>query len=315
MNPVLRRALHLLIVLGVVTFFVSTLLTLLPGDPAQVIAGENATPEQIEKVRADLLLDESATTRYAAWLGDVVTGDLGTSYRTGQAVGDAILQRLPVSLQLMLMAQLIALLVAVPLAVWSAHRPRGVLGRVSGPGGVLLISTPEFVIGLGLIFVGAVTMGWFPATGFAPLGDGLGANLTTMILPALAVAAEPTGTYLRLLRSDMTRTLGEDFILAANAKGMSTANVLFRHALRPSSLSVATLAGLNTARLLGTVVVVESLFGLPGLGRLLVESINASDLITVQGVVCVIALVYVGVNALTDVLYPLIDPRVRHAAR
>ncbi len=315
MNPVLRRAFHLLIVLGVVTFFVSTLLTLLPGDPAQVIAGENATPQQIAQVREDLLLDESAVTRYAAWLGDVATGDLGTSYRTGQAVGDAILQRLPVSLQLMLMAQLIALLIAVPVAVWSAYRPRGVLGRVSGPGGVLLISTPEFVIGLALIFVGAVTLGWFPATGFVPLSAGLGANLATMILPAIAVAAEPTGTYLRLLRSDMTRTLDEDFILAANAKGMPTSNVLFRHALRPSSLSVATLAGLNTARLLGTVVVVESLFGLPGLGRLLVESINASDLITVQGVVCVIALVYVGVNALTDVLYPLIDPRVRHAAR
>ncbi len=315
MNPVLRRAFHLLIVLGVVTFFVSTLLTMLPGDPAQVIAGENATPQQIAQVLADLLLDESPMTRYVDWLGNVATGDLGTSYRTGQAVGDAILQRLPVSLQLMLMAQLIALLIAVPVAVWSAYRPRSVCARISGPGGVLLISTPEFVIGLVLIFVGAVTLGWFPATGFVPLSEGLSANLATMILPAIAVAAEPTGTYLRLLRSDMARTLDEDFILAANAKGMSTSNVLFRHALRPSSLSVATLAGLNTARLLGTVVVVESLFGLPGLGRLLVESINASDLITVQGVVCVIALVYVVVNALTDVLYPLIDPRVRHAAR
>lgn len=315
MSPVLRRAAHLTIVLAAVTFLVSTLLALLPGDPAQVIAGETATPEQIAAVRAELHLDDSAPARYAAWLGDVLRGDLGTSYRTGQEVLDAIAQRMPVSLQLMIMAQLIALLLAVPLAVWAAHKPRGLFGRASGPAGVLMISTPEFVLGLGLIFLGAMTLGWFPATGFVPLSEGLGANLTTMVLPALAIAAEPTGTYFRLLRSDLSRTLGEDFVLAANAKGMSTANVLFRHALRPSSLSVATLAGLNTARLLGTVVVVESLFGLPGMGRLLVESINASDLIMVQGVVCVIALVYVLVNALTDVLYPLLDPRVRHGAR
>lgn len=315
MHPILRRSAHLVIVLTVVTFLVSTLLALLPGDPAHVIAGENATPEQIATVRAELHLDESAISRYGAWLGDVLRGDLGTSYRTGQAVIDAIAQRLPVSLQLMVMAQLIALLVAVPLAVWTAHRPRTLLGRSSQPASVLAISTPEFVLGLILIYVGAMQLGWFPATGFLPLGDGLGANLQTMILPALAIAAEPTGTYFRLLRLDMSRTLGEDFILAANAKGMSTANVLFRHALRPSSLSVATLAGLNTARLLGTVVVVESLFGLPGMGRLLVESINSSDLIMVQGVVCVIALAYVAVNALTDILYPLLDPRVRHGAR
>lgn len=315
MNPLLRRLAHLVIVLGVVTFVVSTLLALLPGDPAHVIAGENATPEQISAVRVELHLDDSPLSRYGAWLGDVVRGDLGTSYRTGQDVLDAILQRMPVSLQLMLMAQLLALLVAVPLAVWTAYRPRTLLGRGSQPISVLAISIPEFVLGLILIYVCAMKLGWFPATGFVPLSDGLGANLQTMILPALVIAAEPSATYFRLLRLDMTRTLGEDFVLAANAKGMSTANVLFRHALRPSSLSVATLAGLNTARLLGTVVVVESLFGLPGMGRLLVESINASDLIMVQGAVCVIALVYVLVNALTDVLYPVLDPRVRHGAR
>lgn len=315
MKRIVQRALHLLIVLVLVTFLVSALLNMLPGDPAEVVAGENATPAQVAQVREDLMLDEPVVTRYVAWLGDVAQGDLGTSYRTGQSVVDAIAQRLPVSLQLMLMAQLIALLVAVPLAVWSAHRPRGWIGRSSAPTSVLMISTPEFVIGVALIFLFAVTWGVFPATGFTPLEEGLAANLSTMILPAVAVAAEPTGTYLRLLRGDMSRTLQEDYILAANAKGMSTVNVLVRHALRPSSLSVATLAGLNTARLLGTVVVVESLFGLPGLGRLLVESINASDLITVQGVVCVIALVYVGVNALTDVFYPLIDPRVRRGAR
>lgn len=308
---VVRRLAHLTTVLLVVTFLVALLLNMLPGDPAQVIAGDNATAEQVAQVRADLHLDQSIWVQYGHWMGGVLSGDLGTSYRTGQTVLDAVLQRLPVSLQLMLMAQAIAILVAIPLALLMAHRPRGLLARFGNLGSVIAISTPEFVLALGLIFLGAMTFGWFPATGFVPMSDGIGANIWSMMLPALAVAIEPAGTYLRLLRGDLERTLQDDFILAAHAKGMSTTNILFRQALRPSSISLTTLAGLNIARLLGTAVVVESIFGLPGMGRLMVESINASDLVMVQGVVCVIALAYVLVNALTDLAYPLIDPRMR----
>lgn len=308
----LIRLAHLLIVLVGVTFLVSMMLDLLPGDPAAVIAGEQATPEQIEMVRRDLHLDQPAITRYFIWMGDVLQGNLGISYRTTQPVGEAILQRLPVSLELMILAQLIALMVAVPAAVFAAYRPRSFIGRILTPITSFAISTPEFVFALGLIYVGALTLGWFPATGFVPLGDGLWPNLLTVILPAMAIALEPAGAYARLLRSDMTRTLSQDFILAAKAKGMSVSNLLFRQALRPSSLSLATVAGMNTARLLGSVVVIETLFGIPGVGRLLVESINNSDIITVQGVVCFIALVYVVINLVTDLLYPLIDPRARH---
>lgn len=309
---VLMRLLHLVIVLVGVTFLLSFMLDLLPGDPAESIAGEMATPAQVEAVRTELNLDKPVPVRYALWVSDAIRGDFGISYRTSQPVGEAILQRLPVSLELMVLAQLIAIAVSVPLAVFAAWRPKSVVGKVATPISTLAISTPEFVFALVLILFGAMTLGWFPTQGYAPLTAGLWANLLTMTLPALAIALEPAGAYTRLLRSDMSRTLGQDFILAAKAKGMSVPNLLFRQALRPSSLSLATLAGLNTARLLGSVVVIETLFGIPGIGRLLVELINNADIIAVQGVVCVIAVAYVLVNLLTDLMYGIIDPRVRN---
>ena len=313
MYRILIRAAHVLVVLFGVTFLVCLMLDFLPGDPAAIIAGEQATPDQVQRIREELNLDKGVFARYWIWVGNVFTGDFGVSYRTSQPVAEALLQRLPVSIELMVLAQLIALLVAVPAAVFSAYRPHSILGRLVLPGSVLAISTPEFVFALALIFVGVLTLGWFPATGYVPLSEGFGANLMTLVLPALAVSLEPIGSYTRLLRTDLDRTLRTDFMLAATAKGMSVPNLLFRQALRPSTLSLATLVGLNTARLLGTVVVIETLFGLPGLGRMLVESINAADIIAVQGVVCVIALSYIVVNVLTDLLYSAIDPRVRHA--
>lgn len=310
----LRRGVHLVIVLIGVTFLVSFMLDLLPGDPAEVIAGEQASQEQVEKVRSEIHLDKPVPIRYGYWLADAVQGDLGVSYRTSQPVSEAILQRLPVSLELMLIAQLLAIVVAVPTAVIAAWRPRSWFGRFATPTSVLAISTPEFVVALGLILVGAMTLGWFPATGFTPVKDGLGPNLLSLTLPAIAIALEPAGSYSRVLRADMIRIFGQDFMLAAKAKGMTVPNLLFRQALRPSSLSLATLAGLNTARLLGTVVVVETLFGIPGIGRMLVESINNADIIAVQGVVAVIAVAYVVVNIITDLVYAAIDPRVRNAS-
>ena len=313
LRRILLRTAHLMIVLVGVTFLVSFMLDLLPGDPAAAIAGEQATPEQVEAVRQELNLDEPVPIRYAIWVSNVIQGDLGTSYRTSQPVGEAILQRLPVSLELMLIAQFIAIAIAVPTAVAAAWRPRSFIGRITTPASTLAISTPEFVVAVVLILIGAMWLGWFPATGFMPLAAGLGPNLLTLALPALAIALEPVGSYTRLLRSDLGRTLGQDFMLAAKAKGMTVGNLLFRQALRPSSLSLATLAGLNTARLLGSVVVIETLFGIPGIGRLLVESINNADIIAVQGVVCVIAIAYVVVNIATDIAYAVIDPRIRNA--
>lgn len=313
MRKSISRGVHILIVLFGVTFLVALMLNFLPGDPAAIIAGENATPEQIEMVRGDLNLDKPLLVRYGLWLGNIFTGDFGVSYRTGQPVAEALLQRLPASIELMLLAQVFSLAIAVPLAVFSSYKPKSWLGRIVPPASVAAISVPEFVFALGLIFVGVLTLGWFPATGFVPISEGLGANLLTLTLPAIAISLDPIGSYTRLLRSDLDRTLKSDFMLAAKAKGMSVPNLLFKQALRPSTLSLATLVGLNTARLLGTVVVIETLFGIPGLGRLLVESLNSSDLITIQGVVVVIALAYIIVNIATDFIYAVIDPRVRHA--
>lgn len=313
MNRLFSRVLHVLIVLFGVTFLVCLMLDFLPGDPAVIIAGEQATPEKIQQIREELNLDKPVMARYGIWVSNVFTGDFGVSYRTSQPVSDALLQRLPASVELMILAQLIALCVAVPAAVLSAYRPHSWFGKLVPSASVLAISTPEFVFALVLIFVGVLSLGWFPATGYVPISEGLGRNLLTLALPAIAISLEPIGSYTRLLRTDLDRTLKTDFMLAAKAKGMSLPNLLFRQALRPSTLSLATLVGLNTARLLGTVVVIETLFGIPGLGRLLVESINSADIIVVQGVVCVIALAYIVVNIFTDLLYAAIDPRVRNA--
>ncbi|GAA5050782.1 peptide/nickel transport system permease protein [Thermocatellispora tengchongensis] len=307
----LKRLAHLTLVLVGVTFLVSVMLDFLPGDPARAILGEDASAEQVARLRATLKLDEPVWVRYADWVTGALQGDFGTSYRTAQPVTEAILQRLPVSIQLMVFVQVLALVMALAAAIYGVYRPRGLVDRVSTGWAFAAISTPHFVVGLFLVFVFAVHLGWLPASGYRPLGDGLAANLQSILLPALAMSLEPAGVYQRLLRNDMQVTMREDFILAAQAKGMSSANILIRQALRPSSFSLVTLAGINTARLIGSAVVVETLFAIPGLGRLLVDSITARDFVTIQAVVAVIAVAYVLVNAAIDLLYVLLDPRVR----
>lgn len=306
-----RKIGHLIIVLFAVTFLVSVMLDFLPGDPARAILGEDATPDQIAMLREQLKLDEPVIVRYFDWLVSALQGDLGTSFRTGQPVGEAIVQRIPVSVELMLLVQVIALTIAVIFAVYAAYRPNGVVDRISTAWSFAAISAPHFVVGLLLVFVFAVTLGWLPASGFVPLSEGLGPNLMTMILPAIALALEPAGVYQRLLRSDMQTTMKEDFVLAAQAKGMSASNILLRQVFRPSSFSLVTLAGINTARLIGSAVVIETLFALPGIGRLLVDSINARDFVMIQAIVAVIAVFYVFVNIVIDLLYLVLDPRVR----
>lgn len=306
-----RKLGHLVVVLIAVTFLVSLMLDLLPGDPARAILGADATEEQLDVVRRDLNLDKPVLVRYWLWLTAALQGDFGTSYRTGQDVGEAILQRVPVSVELMILVQLLALVVAIAFAVYATYRPGGWIDRVGSMLSLAAISAPHFVIGLFLVFVFAVTLGVLPASGFTPLSAGLWPNLMTMLLPAFALALEPAGVYFRLLRGDMQATMKEDFVLAAQAKGMSASNILLRQVFRPSSFSLVTLAGINTARLIGSAVVIESLFALPGLGRMLVDSVYARDFMSIQALVAVIAVFYVVVNILIDLLYLVLDPRVR----
>jgi peptide/nickel transport system permease protein len=307
----LRRFLYLAAVLVAVTFAVSLMLSLPSGDPAQVLAGPEATPDQIEAVREALKLDRSAVERYTDWLGDALTGDLGNSLRTREPVLDAIQDRLPVTLELVILGQIVALAFAIPAAIFAAHRPGKATDTGTTIGSFLMISSPSFVVGLILIRIFSVELGWLPTGGWTPLSENVGDNLRAATLPVIALALEPAGVYQRLLRSDMRRTLDEDYIMMAEAKGLGPKAILFRHSLRPSSFSLLTMIGIISARMVGGSVVVETIFGLPGLGRLLIDSIGFRDFVTVQGVVAVIAVAYVVINSLVDVLYGVVDPRVR----
>lgn len=298
--------------LFLVSIAVYSLQELLPGDPAVAILGEAATPETIAAIRLDLRLDEPYIVRYGAWLANAVQLDFGRSYRTGIPVTEAILGRLPVTLELMALAQFMALLVAVPLGTLTAFKAKSRFDRITTGAAFGLVSIPEFVLGLLLIYYFALGFGLFPTTGWVSIADDPLANLHHAFLPALTMALPVMAIYQRLLRSDMTATLQEDFITMAQSKGLSTSHILFKHALRPSSFSLVTLAGINTGRLIGGSVIVEVLFAVPGIGQLMIQSIFLRDFIMLQGTVIFVAAAYILVNALVDVLYGLIDPRVRH---
>ncbi|NRI68738.1 ABC transporter permease [Rhodococcus sp. MS16] len=307
----LKKVFHLTGVLLGVTFLVSVMLSFLPGDAARAILGDTASDEQVAVVRADLGLDKSVLARYWDWLAAALHGDLGTSYRTGEPVWDALMERLPVSIELMVLVQVFALGVAIVLALWVTYRPDGWLDKITSLWAFGGISIPHFVLALGLIYFFSVSLGWLPASGFVPFAESPSENLKYMALPALALAMEPAAVYLRLLRNDLRTSLGEEYVLAVQAKGMSSFNILVRQMLRPSSFSMVTLAGINTARLIGSAVVIETIFALPGLGRLLVDSVTARDFVMIQALVAVIAVIYVVVNALIDLIYLFLDPRVR----
>lgn len=309
------RLVHLLLVLLAVTFLSFVVVDLLPGDAAVVVAGDNATPEQVQQVREQLQLDRPLLIRYVDWLGGVVTGDLGQSFRTGQPVAEALAQRIPVSFQITIVAQLLALLVAVPLAVYSAYRPGRVVDRTSMTVGFGAAAMPQFVLGMVLIvlFAGGFSS-ILPATGFTPFFEDPGQNLRSIILPCLTLMVAEAAVYRQLLRSDMISTLQEDFILMARSKGLSPRTILLRHALRPSSFSLITLSGVNIGRLLGGTVIVETLFAIPGLGQLIVQAVFNRDYMILQGALLFVAVAYVVINMLIDLLYLFLDPRVRRDA-
>jgi peptide/nickel transport system permease protein len=310
-----KRVGHSLLVVFLVTVAAVALLSLAPGSVASVILGENATPEAVTALNAKLGLDQPLWHQYADWVGAAVRGDLGTSPLTHQDVMHAILDRLPVTLQLAAMALAISLVVSVILAVLSASVQGSVLDRGINAISSAFLAIPAFIAGPVLIYFLALQFGWFPVSGWAHLSDGIGANLQSALLPAIAISLTEIAAFHRLLRADLIGTLREDYIAAARAKGMTRTYVMFRHALRPSSFSLITLAGISLGRLIGGTVVVEILFGLPGLGQLVASSITLRDVITVQGVVVFVAITYVVVNMLVDVSYGLLDPRVRKAAR
>ena len=312
MRFIRAKVLHLVPVLFVVTAFTFLLTSLLPGDIAVTMLGGNATPEAVATLRQQMHLNDPLPVRYVEWVGGAVRGDLGRSVRLQMGVSDAIKERLPVTIELLLLAQLIALALAIPIGVLSAYRSGGILDQASSGFAFGILAVPGFAGAIILIYVLAVQLDLFPATGYTRFAENPLENLRSFVLPALTLGLGEAAAYMRLLRSDMIATLQEDYIAMARAKGLPTWHILLRHALKPSSFTLLTVLGINIGRLLGGALIVETIFALPGIGRLLVDAIFARDLVTVQGVVVFIAVTYVLINFCVDVLYGVLDPRIRH---
>ncbi len=314
-----RKLLHLLPVLFLVTLATTAMPDILEiGDssatPVAPRLTSDMTPEDVAALEREYGYDQSLVARYGRWLGDALTGDLGTSMANDQPVIDGIKDRYPVTLELALVSLFLALAVAVPLGVWAAARagrlPDKILGGVSSA----LLAVPPFVSAMLLVYLFAAPGTWgqvFPNQGWTKFSEDPARNIEFLMLPAIVLALAEIPQFQRLLRSDMLGTLREDYILTARAKGLSSPYVLFRHALRPSSFSLVTVSGLTLGRLIGGTVIVEFYFGIPGLGQSIVTAIDQNDIPTVQGTVVVIAVGYVLLNALVDIGYTLLDPRVR----
>ncbi|WP_232665857.1 ABC transporter permease [Pseudonocardia sp. TRM90224] len=309
----LLMAVPIVIGVSIVTFWV---LNLIPGSAAQQLLGPEATPAQIQALEARLGLDRPAPVRYLAWLGGAVTGDLGTSLVSGQPVAGLLGERLAVSGELVMLAFVISLGLALPVALLAAHRPGRLFDRVSMLVSITGLSVANYVLALLLVLVFAVELALFPAIGFVPLTESVGGNLQGMALPAAAIAFPLFCFYTRFLRGDLVDQLqGEDYIVTARAKGIGPWQVLLRHAFRNSAFGLITVVGLNLGTLIGATVIIEQIFALPGIGQLMLQAINTRDFVVVQACVVLFAVVAVVANLLADLLYAVLDPRIRYGSR
>jgi peptide/nickel transport system permease protein len=306
-----QKFLRLLLVVFAVTILTFLMVNLLPGDVAYVIAGPDATPEDVETIRRQLGLDQNLLVRYAQWLFNTVRGDLGLSLLHRRPVLEGILSCLPVTVELLVISLLVSLAMAVPVGILCAYKQRSPTDHALSTVAFGLMSVPVFVMGLAMIYIFAIKLRWLPATGYVPLSAGLAANLRSMILPAVCIALIEWVPLMRVLRSDMIATLQEDYILMARSKGMPVSHILLKHALRPSSLSMITILGLQFGHLIGGAVIVETIFALPGIGRLLIDSIFGRDYNMVQGCILFVTVAYVAANFVVDTMYIVLDPRIQ----
>ncbi len=302
------RLIGVIIAVSVMTFLI---VSLLPGDVVYAIAGQDATPEEIEQIREELGLNDAFVVRYLKWVLAALAGDFGHSIRTWEPVMDAILSRLPVTVELLILAQLVATLIAVPVGTFSAYRAGQLSDRVITTVAFGFISVPSFVFALVLILIFSLHLQILPATTYVPITEDVFRNLHAMVLPVLSIAIGESVGLMRVLRSDMIGVLQEDYIAMARAKGLPNWHILFKHALRPSSFTLITLLGLQIGALIGGALIVETIFALPGLGRLLVENIYARDYMVIQGCILFISVGYVLINFGVDILYGVLDPRIR----
>jgi peptide/nickel transport system permease protein len=307
-----RRLLATIPVLLIVSLLVFLMLRLTPGDPAAVMAGDAASTEQIAQIRTGLGLDRSIPEQYAIWIGNVLRGDLGQSFYYKTGVATLIGQRLEPTLSLATITISIAVLVAVPLGVLAAWRFGGWLDRGLMAFSVLGFSIPIFVLAYMLIWLVSLKFGWLPVQGYRRIADGVGAWLYHLTLPAITLSVIYIALIARVTRASVLETLGEDYIRTARAKGLPEATVLVRHALTNAAVPIVTVIGIGIALLIGGVVVTESVYAIPGLGRLTVDAVLARDFPTIQGVILLFSFAYVMINLLVDLSYLFFDPRIRY---
>jgi peptide/nickel transport system permease protein len=305
-----RRVASLALVMALVGVCVFLLLHLAPGDPAAIIAGDNATPDQIAGIRAKLGLDDALPVQFMRWSAAVLSGDLGVSIFSNTPVSVLIGQRLEPTLSLALATLCFAVPVALVLGVVAAWKAGSVIDRVSMVISVAGFSAPAFVVGYIMIFVFAITLKWLPVQGYAPIAQGFADWARHLVLPALTLGLAYVALIARITRATMLDVLAEDYIRTAKAKGVSTGPMLMKHALRNAGVPIVTVIGIGVALLIGGVVITETVFNIPGIGRLVVDAVSKRDYPIIQGVILVFSAVYVVINLLVDLSYTLIDPRI-----
>jgi peptide/nickel transport system permease protein len=307
----LALAVPMLLGMSVVVFLI---VHLVPGDPARAILGLNATPALIAQVRTQLGLDDSLISQYFSWLGNVVTGDFGTDYSSSAPISELLGQRLPVTIELAVVALLIAVAIGVPLgvaaAVWRGRAADTAAQGVSMAG----ISVPDFWLGIVLILVFSLGFGVLPSSGWVPFGDDPIGNLEHVLLPALALGVGFGAVLIRVTRAAMLDVLAQDYIRFCRAKGVPESQVIFKHALRNAAIPITTVIGMQAGYLLGGAIVIEQVFSLPGVGRLVLDGVLQRNYPVVQGAVLVVGVMFIAVNLLADVLYTVLNPRLRRSA-
>ncbi|MGB3246926.1 MAG: ABC transporter permease [Sulfitobacter sp.] len=309
---ILRRILSTIPVVAFVMLFVFSLLYITPGDPAAILAGDQATQAEIDAIRTDLGLDRSFPVRFIEWSSGVIRGDFGRSIFTRLPVSTMILQRVEPTLSLMIVTMVIAIMIAVPLGVLAAWKHGSLTDRLIMLFAVLGFSVPVFVTGYVLAWTLALQLGWLPVQGYTPFAEGAWPWLRSLLLPSFTLATFYIAIIARITRASMLEIMQQDYIRTARGKGVSERSVLFVHALRNASVPIVTVIGIGIALVISGAVVIESVFALPGLGRLIVDSILRRDYPVIQAVILIFSFVYLIINLLIYLSYTIIDPRIRY---
>jgi len=309
---ILRRIISTIPVMGIVALFVFSLLYIAPGDPAVVIAGDQATPQDVERIRTALGLDRPFLERFVEWSWRILHGDLGTSMFTGMPVTQLIGQRLEPTLSLMVITLILSIVIAVPMGVVAAWKAGSWIDRVLMGFAVFGFSVPVFVVGYVLAYVFALELELLPVQGYTPLSAGLWPWFENLILPSIALGCVYIALIARITRASMLEVLQQDYIRTARAKGLGQRPILFLHALKNAAIPIVTVIGIGMALLIGGAVVTESVFAIPGLGRLTIDAILRRDYPVIQGIVLLFSFIYVLVNLIVDLIYTVLDPRIRY---